>query len=1065
MGAGPTSKLERRLLAALLVYRGSVVSEDRLIDCVWPESPPSSASNSLQSKISRLRRLVGPEQLTRVGSGYELRCASSDCDADRFDDLVLAAETMPVRERVPVFEEALDLWNGPAFGEFGDELFALSSSTALTQRRLEVEQRAAEGLIELGDFSKALQRADQLLEADPFREAGWQVKMKALSAAGRSVEALRVYQEAHEFFVEETGLDPSPRLRATESEILEALDPSTPVAQQGSTAGRSPARSAPLVGGSLEGDSRRFDLPLKRPDLISRRSVSAALRGALGAADNGRPSIIYIEGVEGIGKTRLVDSIAAAARSDGWQVLSGRCLPDLELPLGPIGQLISSLGIARSADLAADAGSSNVALAVLEMVRQITTQRSVVVIEDAHWGDPGFCSALELMAAELESIAGPGGAQTLLIVTSRPPDGDGVDVGDRLRRNPITQLVTPTGLEESDVSELVRSMSGLRPSGRSAARLRAASGGVPGAVVRILERLRADGQLLVRAGCLDMDVDVTSLQAIEVSERPPENWNETSNEVRVVLGLLAVSGILTVMPTASVVAVVASALGLDDSRARDVLEEARHAGLLRRRGALGFRNERTRAYVSHHSSAQSLGPALVALAEGLETSPASSNTTIADPFPDVMVHVLEAAESMGMVVDQGQLRRWRLAAADRNFAVSAFERSASYLEPLVRQLEPGDMRTLEDGTPIDLAYGIALHRAHDEFRAQSVLEEVALRLSAIGDTTNEVIALSAICRIAVVLSAHSDLPISAASALHMLREFAERTEASDPRSSATAYGLLVEQASVVDNFEAAESDLDVALRLTGEDPDERPAEVDFAAGLLWTLQVDLDRARRHLEASLKTADAWVSSWSLGRLCLVEIMSGQLPAARNALDRAMDAQRQLGIWSELALTQALEASYFASCGEFESALEHTERTEAAATRAGSAVPLLFSLPIGAFCHAQRGAFDDAREALQRLDTMLGRPQWQYAALLALAEDDLGTASALVKDRMGRVRSRPSMNQLAVAIATLATCSEADGELPVEVSRLSEALQERGVRFAVNWPVDIAQYWTSAGGSTP
>lgn len=52
---------QRGLLALLLLDRNRVVPRERLIDALWEESPPTSAANSVQVYVSRLRRLLDGE--------------------------------------------------------------------------------------------------------------------------------------------------------------------------------------------------------------------------------------------------------------------------------------------------------------------------------------------------------------------------------------------------------------------------------------------------------------------------------------------------------------------------------------------------------------------------------------------------------------------------------------------------------------------------------------------------------------------------------------------------------------------------------------------------------------------------------------------------------------------------------------------------------------------------------------------------------------------------------------------------------------------------------------------
>ena len=63
---------QRALLAFLLLHANEVISRDRLVDALWGESPPPSASESLDAYIYRLRKLIGRDRLARRGGGYVL---------------------------------------------------------------------------------------------------------------------------------------------------------------------------------------------------------------------------------------------------------------------------------------------------------------------------------------------------------------------------------------------------------------------------------------------------------------------------------------------------------------------------------------------------------------------------------------------------------------------------------------------------------------------------------------------------------------------------------------------------------------------------------------------------------------------------------------------------------------------------------------------------------------------------------------------------------------------------------------------------------------------------------
>src|SRR5262245_24268110 len=70
---------QRVLLGALLARPDQVVNADLLIEALWGEDPPMSASNALQVHVSNLRRLIETEtdpsdrRLLTRSPGYRLR--------------------------------------------------------------------------------------------------------------------------------------------------------------------------------------------------------------------------------------------------------------------------------------------------------------------------------------------------------------------------------------------------------------------------------------------------------------------------------------------------------------------------------------------------------------------------------------------------------------------------------------------------------------------------------------------------------------------------------------------------------------------------------------------------------------------------------------------------------------------------------------------------------------------------------------------------------------------------------------------------------------------------------
>src|SRR5205823_14477910 len=75
---------QRALLAMLLLHANEPVSRDRLTDGLWGEHPPATAAHTLDGYVSRLRKLLGGDRLTRQAPGYRLRVEPGELDLELF---------------------------------------------------------------------------------------------------------------------------------------------------------------------------------------------------------------------------------------------------------------------------------------------------------------------------------------------------------------------------------------------------------------------------------------------------------------------------------------------------------------------------------------------------------------------------------------------------------------------------------------------------------------------------------------------------------------------------------------------------------------------------------------------------------------------------------------------------------------------------------------------------------------------------------------------------------------------------------------------------------------------
>jgi DNA-binding SARP family transcriptional activator len=211
---------QRALLALLLIHARKVVPTDRLVDELWGEHPPRTATTSLQNFVSQLRKALPGDVLLTTPPGYMIRASAEAIDAARFERLVADARGEGAKRRAALLREALALWRGPPLADFVLDTFAQGEIRRLEELRRQVVEERIEADLELGGGAELVAELEGLVAEHPLRERLRGQLMLALYRAGRQAEALQAYHDARRVLADELGIDPSPVLSQLYRSIL-----------------------------------------------------------------------------------------------------------------------------------------------------------------------------------------------------------------------------------------------------------------------------------------------------------------------------------------------------------------------------------------------------------------------------------------------------------------------------------------------------------------------------------------------------------------------------------------------------------------------------------------------------------------------------------------------------------------------------------------------------------------------------------------------------------------------------------------------------------------------------
>ncbi len=302
------------LLACLVLAGPSGASVDRLVDELWPGTPPANAAKALQVVVSRARKATSSELVERTGHGYRLGSGVVDAIVldDRTAEAVDALRGGDVDVAVRAAREVVDQLIAPDAGAGALARVRASAAAAQSVARRTLGLALAQG----GDSAQALPVLERVHVADPADEDVLAALLLAEAAVRGTAAALERYDRYRIDLADRLGADPGEDLRRTHAHLL--------------------AADRPLR------DGVRYDAD----DLVGRDGDLRALLGLLA-----QHRVVTILGPGGLGKTRMAH-------------LAARHAPE------PVVHVVELVGVRTGEDVVGEVGS---ALGVRDSVGSVRT--------------------------------------------------------------------------------------------------------------------------------------------------------------------------------------------------------------------------------------------------------------------------------------------------------------------------------------------------------------------------------------------------------------------------------------------------------------------------------------------------------------------------------------------------------------------------------------------------------------------------------------------------------------------------------------------------------------------
>jgi DNA-binding SARP family transcriptional activator/energy-coupling factor transporter ATP-binding protein EcfA2 len=388
----PASKRTRALLG-YLVATGTAQLRQTLCDLLW--DGPDDPRGALRWSLSKLRGVTDDDRRVRIDADRErVGFVADDVEIDV--QLVQSLIGAGVAEAsLDVLEQAADLLRGefldgldlPACHRFHHWCMAERERHGAARRR--VLTALTERLRD--DPARALPHARALVTADPLSESAHATLILVLTKSGRQQDAEQHCERTAELLRREVGAQAAETLRAALREARRKRPTATPPPL---AAAPPPAvdRSATLVG--REAEWRRI------------LEITGDLSGA-------QPMLLVL-GEPGIGKSRLLEALAGAARERGARVAVARCFEaETAHPYGCLTDALRGLpealvpqelrgGVAPdTSDLSrgTEADRRQLLARIAGLVQTLAAETPfVLILDDLQWVDEASTAVLHFLA-------------------------------------------------------------------------------------------------------------------------------------------------------------------------------------------------------------------------------------------------------------------------------------------------------------------------------------------------------------------------------------------------------------------------------------------------------------------------------------------------------------------------------------------------------------------------------------------------------------------------------------------------------------------------------------------
>lgn len=214
--AAKSSKKPLELLKVLIAAGGRQVSQESLVEILWPDSEGDAAMQSLYTTTHRLRKLLSDQGLVMEDGRLSLDARYIWVDnlaflriASRLQELLSVVKIETADEIGRLGEQFFRLYQGDFLGADEKHFTYAPMQEKLHLRFLNLAEALGHYWQQQGRADKSIQCYERALEVDPVAEEFYQSLMHSYYTVGRNSDAVILFQRCRKNLSNILGISPS----------------------------------------------------------------------------------------------------------------------------------------------------------------------------------------------------------------------------------------------------------------------------------------------------------------------------------------------------------------------------------------------------------------------------------------------------------------------------------------------------------------------------------------------------------------------------------------------------------------------------------------------------------------------------------------------------------------------------------------------------------------------------------------------------------------------------------------------------------------------------------------